>query len=434
MIKAKNPLSQSILDLTLEIIYLLTGEDHVVVKKPGGGFAGSSSQRVYEKYYRTQSPTMVPSLIHERNNEQKILELTEQIMRLLTGEVPIRCEDVTVYLSMEEWEYVERYKDLYKDVMMETRQPVITAGAFESSVPLPDLKTKNGTKTYRGGTYQKNNSSGQAGATTHSSGSFLSGEKGNLYANIYPTTGHTTDIKEKSTSWEAGNVVYKPPAHPPTKYMHTAIKEEPASSEGFGTFKCTECGTCVHTKHDLIQHYMIHTGDQPYKCNECGRCFMHASSLAYHKVIHTEEATSKCSESGKCFLIKKEESSPTREKTFTCSECGKHFTQPSNLKAHKVVHTGEKPYKCPDCGKCFTHISSLTTHKRIHTGEKPFVCSECGRCFNRKHRLISHQKLHTRDDHSAAVTMGSFLAPGHAFDAYAHFCSVSGVEIVNRKF
>ncbi|XP_075698153.1 uncharacterized protein LOC142663416 [Rhinoderma darwinii] len=98
-----------ILNLTLEIIYLLTGEDYAPVKKTSD-----------ESGRRTPTPITEPPphpLTHERNNE-KILDLTHKIIELLTGEVPIRCQDVAVYFSMEEWEYLEDHKDL-KDVMME---------------------------------------------------------------------------------------------------------------------------------------------------------------------------------------------------------------------------------------------------------------------------------------------------------------------------
>ncbi|XP_077155010.1 gastrula zinc finger protein XlCGF66.1-like [Ranitomeya variabilis] len=109
-----------ILDLTLEIIYWITGEDHTVVKTSSGECV---TPHVSGGWSRTPSDITEPpphSLIHE----QKILELTHRITELLSGEVPIRCQDVTVYFSMEEWEYIEGHKDLYKDVMMEDHQPL----------------------------------------------------------------------------------------------------------------------------------------------------------------------------------------------------------------------------------------------------------------------------------------------------------------------
>ncbi|XP_073450583.1 uncharacterized protein [Aquarana catesbeiana] len=121
-----------IINLSLEIIYLLTGEEFVVVKKTSGEVLTSSSH--------PQCPisTAVPPthyLTPDRKNDKKILEVTKKIMELLTGEVPIRCQDVTVYFSMEEWEYLEGHKDLYKDLMMENQPPLTSPDGSSNGNP-----------------------------------------------------------------------------------------------------------------------------------------------------------------------------------------------------------------------------------------------------------------------------------------------------------
>ncbi|XP_073520405.1 uncharacterized protein [Phyllobates terribilis] len=130
----RDKMVERIFHLTVEILFRLTGEDYTVVKK-------TSSERcqdpVSEGWGRPKRPITGPPshpLIHKNINDQ-ILELTYKMIELLTGEVPIRCQDVAIYFSMEEWEYLEGCKDLYKDVMMEVPQPLTS----------PDLSSKRTT-------------------------------------------------------------------------------------------------------------------------------------------------------------------------------------------------------------------------------------------------------------------------------------------------
>ncbi|XP_069605646.1 gastrula zinc finger protein XlCGF66.1-like [Ranitomeya imitator] len=134
----RDKMAERILYLTLEILFRLTGEDYTVVKK-------ISSERcqdpVSERWGRPLSPiTGSPPhpLIHEDINDQKILELTYKMIELLTGEVPVRCQDVAIYFSMEEWEYLEGHKDLYKDIIMVVPQLVDTSSDLSSERTTPE--------------------------------------------------------------------------------------------------------------------------------------------------------------------------------------------------------------------------------------------------------------------------------------------------------
>ncbi|KAE8577951.1 hypothetical protein XENTR_v10023211 [Xenopus tropicalis] len=107
--KNKEQRKERILNLTLEIIYLLTGEGYVIPKK--------------------KSPTVglgalhAPGSVIQKENDKKILELISNIIQLLTGEVAIRCEDVSIYFSLEEWEYIKENKALYREGIKEEEEP-----------------------------------------------------------------------------------------------------------------------------------------------------------------------------------------------------------------------------------------------------------------------------------------------------------------------
>ncbi|KAM4651125.1 uncharacterized protein O3C94_013672 [Discoglossus pictus] len=54
-------------------------------------------------------------------------------MLFTNPKAPLKCDDVAVYFSIKEWEYIEGQKELYKDVMMENHQTLRTLGILANN-------------------------------------------------------------------------------------------------------------------------------------------------------------------------------------------------------------------------------------------------------------------------------------------------------------
>ncbi|KAM4032465.1 uncharacterized protein ACNLHF_019693 isoform 1-T2 [Anomaloglossus baeobatrachus] len=442
----RDKMAERILHLTLEILFRLTGEDYTVVKK-------TSSQRcqdpVSEGWGRPLSPITGPPPhppIHEDINDQKILELTYKMIELLTGEVPIRCQDVTVYFSMEEWEYLEGHKDLYKDGMMEVPQP-LTSPDLSSKRTTPercprpllpqdckqedpdvpqdhqgeDLTHINTTETYvRGDERSKaeiptdnrpddctRRSEAQLPSSIFKSDDLdITQDITEVDATIPDITSslHRKDLSSDSFKQvlpsDSSQTINK------NKRRKRGIKNQSAHTETkpFSTSEYRKIDKQIHTGEqrfspDSVIYQRNHTKEKSYSCLECSKCFAHKSHFVAHLRTHTGEKPYACTECGNCFTQKsslaKHKRIHTGEKPFSCSECGKCFTQKSSLPKHKRIHTGEKPFSCSECEKCFAEKSHFISHQRTHTGEKPYSCSECEKCFAHKTHLVTHQRIDT---------------------------------------
>ncbi|XP_073520384.1 uncharacterized protein [Phyllobates terribilis] len=427
----REKMAERILHLTLEILFRLTGEDYTVVKKTSNE---RCQDHVSEGWGRPLSPITGPPshpLIHEDISDQKILELTYKMIELLTGEVPIRCQDVAVYLSMEEWEYLEGHKDLYKDIMMEVPQP-LTSPDLSSKRTTPercprpllpqdckedpnvpqdhqgeDLTHINTTETYVRGderckediptydypddytrrsegqeifksddleipqdTIEVNAITPDIPSSLHSKDLSSDPMKQVLSSDSLPTTKESQNKKlriEKRTAPKAKKT-YSLPENGNSFTLEKSISQKIHTVDN--RFSCSKCGRCFNRKSVLVIHQRTHTGEKPFSCSECGKCFNRKTDLVRHHIIHTGA------------------------KPFSCSECGKCFNQKSYFVIHQRTHTGEKPFSCSECGKCFNRKSELVRHQRSHTGERPFSCPECGKCFCNKSALVQHQRTH----------------------------------------
>ncbi|XP_066461154.1 zinc finger protein 615-like isoform X2 [Eleutherodactylus coqui] len=413
----RNKMAESVFNLTLEILFQLTGEDYTVVKKTS---SDGCRAPVCDGWGRPLSPIMGPPLhplIHKDINVQKILELTNKMIELLTGEVPIRCQDVAVYFSMQEWEYLEGHKDLYKEAMMETRQPLPSpddgTGSSEGRLISADCKADDCSITQD--TYEESAIIPDISSALHSKDP----SSDSLIQVPSPGPSHT-DKQNK--------------CHRKRKYQRADRKEKPYSCSECGKcfavksllvihqrthtgekpFVCSECGKCFAVKPHLVRHQRNHTGEKPFVCSECGKCFAVKLDIVRHQRIHTGVKSFSCSECGKCFAVKSllvtHQRIHTGEKPFSCSDCGKYFARKSYLVKHQRNHTGEMPFSCSECGKCFAVKSVFVRHLRIHTGEKPFSCSDCGKCFTRKSSLVTHQRTHTGEKPFSCSDCGKCFA------------------------
>uniref|UniRef100_A0A8C5MVQ1 C2H2-type domain-containing protein n=1 Tax=Leptobrachium leishanense TaxID=445787 RepID=A0A8C5MVQ1_9ANUR len=437
--KARDPLSQKILDLTLEIIFLLTGEDHMVVKIHEMVTDNSHHQISEGEYRRTQSFNTEPppnSGIHEQNNE-KILELTSKIIRLLTGEVPIRCEDVSVYLSMEEWEYIEEHRDLYKDIRTGDHQPNVVLGKSVSGESHPPVSfTVFGTEYIPSGgeKYLNKARKWRVDSVTSTEAEPLTFKESYFpEKDIYPNAEYTEYfpivIKEEPDSSEEENLtdaeLYKPTEHTQTQYNSTDTvaeseshiqteypstdikKESPTWKDGLVTYKeistpprqtpseCTPDKSEEYLKGNtnLMEINPSESLIESIKPNQ---------SLYYTGLIYDSVYTGNSvplSEMGNIStfetdLVKTETN--CREEPNSSTASGEISATESASK-YQNVYT-EEQFSCPECEKPFTNPFVLKNHQRIHKRKRPFKCPECGKHFTCHSTLATHKMIHTREE------------------------------------
>ncbi|XP_075205347.1 uncharacterized protein LOC142311115 [Anomaloglossus baeobatrachus] len=405
-------MTERILNLTLEIIFLLTGEDYTVVKIESDGWS------------RNQIPITVSpphSVIYKGTRYWEILELANKITELLTGEVTIRCQDVAVYFSVEEWEYVEECKDLYKDIILENKKDaILSVKSNNGEIEGPHILYFEDNPEENQNVLQdlQGNNSGDM-KTEDIEDEELYATVNELYEDEYPTDIHidesdkgslpetyTSPLHAQDYPEENPNVNYDFQVTQLSDIKDEIIREEEEIYVGVNQL-CKGVEIPTDTSIDdytiIYEDHLLLPPDYEVKSNSVieDHCGEQLSTLlatntpsVLHSKLYTDHINHREPSSGQAQIAEKG-TKVKGSKMFPCSECGKHFKRKTNLIKHEIIHKSENPFSCPECGKCFRQKSQLFKHQRRHKGEKPFSCSECEKCFCQKSDLLVHQRSHT---------------------------------------
>jgi uncharacterized Zn-finger protein len=77
--------------------------------------------------------------------------------------------------------------------------------------------------------------------------------------------------------------------------------------------------------------------------------------------------------------------------------CDKSYNRMDHLRRHALTHTKNKQFSCGECGSCFYTKQHLNRHTLLHLRPKPYLCEfpDCAQAFAKKNQLRKHICEHT---------------------------------------
>ncbi|XP_075701871.1 uncharacterized protein LOC142665935 isoform X2 [Rhinoderma darwinii] len=337
----------------------------------------------------------------------RILNQALEIVSLISGEFPVKCGDVAVYFTMDEWSYIDQHKEDYGDFVTDNVPMSRTWEVPEhwDSDPMTDDDDDEEDENVENFPQRQSSSDWEPDSDWASEDIYDSleqksnhSEKGSGRSSVSSKkrTGDQASSKspERSSSAEGHRMTHRcdqcEEAFPDTQALEThqithmekceeceelfsskaELIKHGAENHAVKRYACTICGIQYDYKSQFVIHQRAHTGEKPFHCDACGAKFGHKSSLLVHQRRHA------------------------KGKTFKCSKCDRRFDKRSEKARHEKVHEQEKKYKCSKCDWRFDNRSEKTRHEKVHEQKKKYKCRKCGKTFVQKAAHKRHKWDH----------------------------------------
>ncbi|KAJ8706615.1 hypothetical protein PYW07_012693 [Mythimna separata] len=146
-------------------------------------------------------------------------------------------------------------------------------------------------------------------------------------------------------------------------------------------YRCCRCSEHIRARQTHTHAKYCHDTVSAYTCHLCGRVFQDASGLQQH--------------------LKRFHMTKTSNRTYSCSVCGKSYSNQAAVRTHMIKHIHRK-FSCDQCPSIFSSPYTLAQHKKKHTEPtttetKEHYCTPCGVGYSTRKSLLAH--LRTSANH-----------------------------------
>ncbi|XP_068106534.1 histone-lysine N-methyltransferase PRDM9-like [Hyperolius riggenbachi] len=433
----KQQVPQAIVNHALEIIAMLAAEDIIVVKKQHDGRRQAltiHTTKVCSSASGSLTGHSEPFITFQGMQDwmpRRIVELANNIIQLLSSEVPMKCEDVTAGFSGNDWAHLERHEQQCNDNQDASGK---TAALVQQNVDMGNpikcsIKEEPEDGPYPGfdGICRPPSSElipGSADRTSPVSDTDTSmpnseeqlGFISTCYIKSEPEYSDETTmdsvysrVSGPSSDLIPGSADRSPPL--PAIDSVVSVSEEPSaelglilthyikSEPGGDSAETTMDSICSESPQERVCAYQLvnYIKEEPEESQEPNFPTSEDTEDSMDdNVKDDDEDYIAGSEPGiRSGGANRKRQSDSETPPISCEVCGKVLMNKSSLERHLMIHTGQRPFSCSECGKTFSCKNHLNTHKRTHTGERPYRCEECGRRFFNHQHMVLHQVVHT---------------------------------------